>query len=301
MTNHKKDKSGAKATRPNRRRSQDYEDPSRLNRWLEQRREDSAMISALAKTWTISGILEELGIVLVGSMLQLREFLRLVEGQHRALDQLLEALDQAADQSKWQVDDFLQARLEDRLPLLDEIIDWKGLSRAEIAGGLAAASLTLGAHSAKILLAQALPEVIRAAAISATQGEGSVAQADRRLLMDAGGLTPKSGPATIVSVSNTTQVAVGLPQWDDSAKVVEGVFFGKGRERLGLGPAQVESVVEPRIEAGVDQVVEAELVEVESQVEPQLVPGEPSRKEELSYEAENMSEVQRSPGGHGPG
>ncbi len=197
--------------------------------WLAERKEASDTLAKLAKVWTIEGILEELGITLKGDLDQLEEFLGLIKGQHRALDQLLEGIVDSQELDNWAPGDFLLAIAEERNPTLEEIIDWKGLNRVEIAGGLAAASLTVGVTKAKVILAQALPAVIKAAVDSATLGEGAVAQADRKLLLEAGGLMPK-GPQTMVQINNNNTV-MGLPKFQEADKAIENIFFGKGQVR----------------------------------------------------------------------
>jgi len=222
--------------------------------WGEAREKEAEFLEKVTADWTIAGILQELGVTLELRFARLLEMLRLVQGKFLVLDDLSQAILDSEKFEAWKGEDFLLARAENRLPTLDEIIDWRGLSRIEIAGSLAAAGFILGMNHAKAILGRELPRVMQSAIELATEGDGQVAHLSQKLLFEAGGLT-KNGPSTVVSINNTntTNVAVGLPKWDDVDKVVTKAYFGKepGVERLRL----------PATEPASDNVIEGELVQ----------------------------------------
>lgn len=219
----------------------------KISDWVAKGDKEAAVMEKLAKSWTLTGLLEELQVEVSLEFDQLLAFLGAVKGQHRALDDLAAAIVDSKDISKWLPMDFLLARNEDRSPTLDEILDWKGISRVEVAAGIAAAAFTRGIDKARVILGQEMPEIVRAAVSSATDPEGGgISQADRKLLFEAAGFT-KSGPQTVVNVNNQQNLAVGLPKWDEADKVVRDAYFEKGVERRGLPPAQMENAVEGEI------------------------------------------------------
>ena len=218
--------------------------------WREGREKEGAFLEKISKAWTLESLLEDLGVSVARDYEQLRELLRLVKGKFAALDTLAEGLEYASDISKWKSGEFVVALAENRGPTLEEVVDYKQLSRLEVAAGLAAAGLIHGIDRARSILAATLPDVFRAAAENAVMGEGAVAQADRRLLFEASGVMPK-GPNTIVSINNNNQVVqVGLPQWKESDKVVESVYFEPSphsEQRLGLPSASGKDVIDVEV------------------------------------------------------
>ena len=212
--------------------------------WIQDRGNQKQVLATASRQFTISAILEELGIELTGNFDQLLEFCQLVKGRFAALDELAEAISDAGDILKWKPEDFLSAKAENRPVELDEIIDWRRLNRVEIAAAVAAAGCMTGIETAKAVLGANLAEVVRAAVRNATEGEGGTAQADRRLLVEVAGMLPK-GPSTVVNVNqqnNTLQM--GLPAWDETRKVVDAVYFGKQeKEPKGLPEAKLEEAI----------------------------------------------------------
>lgn len=228
----------------------------KIHDWVAKRDSEGKVLAKAAKKWTLDEILEELEVELDKDFDHLLAFLSFVRGRFTALDQLREGILESQDLTNWEPGDFLEARRLDRLPTLDEIIDWKKLNRVEVAGGLAAAAWMHGVDTGRAILGSKMPEIIIAAVNSAIDPDGGgVAHQDRKLLMEAGGLLPK-GPNTVVNVNqqNNTQV-VGLPQWGGVDEIVKKVYFKKDEK--------AEPRVEPKglPEARLDNVVEGELVE----------------------------------------
>lgn len=211
--------------------------------WGEQRQREERFLKEISRSWTLEGILQDLGIGIELRFAKLLEMLRYVRGKFTSLDALREAILEADDITKWKTGDFLAARAEDRLPTLDEIIDWKDLSRIEIAGSLAAASFIMGIDTARGILGGRLPEIVTSATELAINGEGMVQHLSQKMLMEAGGMMPK-GPNTVVNVNQTNNtLQVGLPKWDETDKLVSKAYFDKVEPR-GLPPAQMENIVE---------------------------------------------------------
>lgn len=214
--------------------------------WLNQRDVESKVLAKAAQSFSLESILGELGLSFELNGARLVEFLVYVQGKFAALDALREALSEMSDFANWKTGDFLAARSEDRLPTLDEVIDWKKLNRIEVAGGLAAAAWTCGVDNGRAILGAAMPEVIRAAVRVATEGEGMTAHLSQKLLFEAGGMLPK-GPNTIVNVNQQNNVVTGLPQWSEVDKVVEKAYFPKEMQK-GLPPANMQNVIDAEVE-----------------------------------------------------
>lgn len=212
----------------NKRRGVGKRTEERLAEEATTRQRDAQFIERVTKDWTIGSILEQLGITLELRFVRLLELCHHVKGKFSVLDDLAQAIYDSEKLENWKDEDFLLARAENRLPSLEEIIDWKGLSRVEIAGSLAAAGFVHGMNEAKSILASRLPEIMQSAISLATEGEGNIAHLSQKLLFEASGLT-KSAAGTVINVqqNNTTQVAVGLPKWDEEDKVVGRVYFDK--------------------------------------------------------------------------
>jgi len=212
------------------------------------RARDAQFIERVTKDWTIGSILEQLGVTLEMRFARLLELCHHVKGKFAVLDDLSAAILDSEKFEDWKDSDFLAARAENRLPTLEEIIDWRGLSRVEIAGSLAAAGFVHGMDHARAILASRLPEIMSKAIELATEGDGGVAHLSQKLLFEASGLTSK-GPSTVISVNqqNNTNVAVGLPKWDEEDKVVGRVYFDKVAQRALL-PVQEANIVDAIIE-----------------------------------------------------
>ena len=215
--------------------------------WLGQRAVEKGVLERAAKSFKLEAILSELGLSIEAGQARLMEFLNFVQGRYAALDQLREALLLVEDFSKWESGDFIAARSEDRLPTLDEVIDWKKLNRVEIAGGLAAAAWVCGVDQGRAILGSAMPEVVRSAVGLATDPDTNamVQHLTHKLLFEAGGLLPK-GPGTVINVNQQNNVVNGLPQWNEVDKVVEKAYFGKQvvEAQKSLPPANLENVID---------------------------------------------------------
>lgn len=214
----------------------------KVEEFLSTREVEGKILEKAARSWSLSSILEELGLGIDPSSEYLRGFLSLVKGKHAALDALEEALAVVDDLSQWKSDQYLAARTEDRLPTLDEVLEGNNISKIEVAGALAASAWAMGVEQGRAILAANLPEVIRSAVGLATSGESMVNHLSQKLLFEASGLLAK-GPSTVVNVNTQNNVVNGLPQWSEVDKVVGKAYFGKD-EVKGLPPAQVENVVE---------------------------------------------------------
>jgi len=134
---------------------------------------------------------------------------------------------------------------EFREPSLEQACDLAKLPYEDFVGDLCKAIYWYGLEAAKIRLQLQMNSVVDASIRQAVEGERHGFN-DRQLLMKAGGLI-QEGPGTVVNVNQqnvTNNLAMGLPQWEETDKVLTKALNGREVKALPEAPVIEAEIVE---------------------------------------------------------
>lgn len=182
----------------------------------------------VARSRGIIQVLERLGFSITPRLQEIKNFLALGTGRFPSIARVHEKLRLALDAERWGELDFMLARLEDRTPTLEEVVEESGVDKLELIGSIAALGMLLSLEDAKNILSLNLPSVVESVVDEALEGEGHVKHLAQKLVLEASGMV---GKQPMVQINNTNQVGVSvgnIPKWEDRMKLVEGIYFGNG-------------------------------------------------------------------------
>lgn len=182
----------------------------------------------VARSRGIIQVLERLGFSITPRLQEIKNFLALGIGRFPSIARVHEKLLLALDAERWGELDFMLARLEDRTPTLEEVVEESGVDKLELIGSIAALGMLLSLEDAKNILSLNLPSVVESVVDEALEGEGHVKHLAQKLVLEASGMV---GKQPMVQITNNNQVGVSvgnIPKWEDRMKLVEGIYFGNG-------------------------------------------------------------------------
>lgn len=207
----------------------------------------------VARSRGVVQVLERLGFSITPRLQEVKKFLALGTGRFPSIARVYEKLRLALEPERWGELDFMLAKLEERTPTLDEIVEESGVDKLELIGSIAALGMLLSLEDAKNILSLNLPSVVESVVDEALEGEGHVKHLAQKLVLEASGMV---GKQPMVQITNNNQVGVSvgnIPKWEDRASVVEGIYFTQAPAR------QLPARELPSPESSA-QVVDAEVV-----------------------------------------
>lgn len=222
-----------------------------------QRQRKREVMRALAdETLSLGSYFEDLQVGEARGIDAVAEIARLCASEFPNLAKFALTYDYLHKPNLWSYVELEDSEGNWRPPTIDEVCRKAGIDSLDLIKDLSTAAFLYGGHMARMTLALSLPGVIQKAVRNATLGEGMSAHQDRRMLIEAGGLMPKQGPFVQVNTTNDNRsLTVGLPQWKETDKVVEGVYF-PGQSLLGEGnvvEGQIEDIKDDQTECTVER------------------------------------------------